>query len=615
MFRLLFGLMSVAVALSSPAANADGNRLAYLDEFCDPYYVGRDFPKLITPQWVGEERVEAVIVLSIDDMRGHEKWERYLRPIVDRLKRIDGRAPVSIMTCRIDPREPHLQKWLDEGLSLEVHTIDHPCPCLQGGGFERAAGTYHDCVDLMASIPDSHPVAFRMPCCDSRNTPSPRFWKEIFNRTSPQGHFLRIDSSVFNIITPADESLPRELVLGEDGKSRFRRYLPFPSFVNTIEDYPYPYVIARRCWQFPCVVPSDWSAQHVQRPNNPDTVADLQRALDAVVLKRGVFTLVFHPHGWIRSGQIVELVDYAQEKYGRRVKFLNFRECAERISRNLLAGQTLRAEGGGDNGVRLLDVDNDGFQDVLIGNDDRKTTRLWVAKDERWRETDLPVSFVREDNGGHCVSGVRFGVLQKDGRASMIVSNAETSAGWRFDGRKWTADARLVEGLRSDGKQLLTSRGGIDTGMRLRDLDGDGRCELVAAGPQARGVFRWDEKKRSWQPLPFKLPENVAIVDEDGRDAGMRFVDLDGDGRDDIVFSNELRWSAHLFASLENGWADSASGRRANDPAVPPIVRGTTNNGAWFHSGHLWVQNEDTDRLPDGVARISFEQLIQRIEE
>src|SRR6516225_1106781 len=81
------------------AAPPDGNRLTYLDG-SDPYYVGRDFPRLVTPQWVGEEGVEAVVVLAIDDMRGHEKWEAFLRPILQRLKRIDGRAPVSIMTCQ-----------------------------------------------------------------------------------------------------------------------------------------------------------------------------------------------------------------------------------------------------------------------------------------------------------------------------------------------------------------------------------------------------------------------------------------------------------------------------------------------------------------------------------
>jgi hypothetical protein len=159
---------------ASGALAADGNRFAYLDESSNPYYVGRDFPKLTTPQWVGEEGVEAVVVLAIDDMRGHARWEAYLRPILERLKKIDGRAPVSIMTCTLDPKHAHLQRWLKEGLSLEVHTIDHPCPLLQGGDFSKAKSTYDRCVDLLSSVPGNHPVAFRMPCCDSRNTVSPR---------------------------------------------------------------------------------------------------------------------------------------------------------------------------------------------------------------------------------------------------------------------------------------------------------------------------------------------------------------------------------------------------------------------------------------------------------
>ena len=40
-------------------------------------------------------------------------------------------------------------------------------------------------------------------------------------------------------------------MLDEDGREKFRKYLPFPSFVNTIEDYPYPYVIGGLCWEFP----------------------------------------------------------------------------------------------------------------------------------------------------------------------------------------------------------------------------------------------------------------------------------------------------------------------------------------------------------------------------
>src|SRR5437588_935789 len=99
-------LMALMVA-AAPLFAADGNRLTYLDE-SDPYYVSRTFPKLTTPQWVGEDGVEAVVVLAIDDMRDPEKYEAFLRPILRRLRQIDGRSPVSIMTCQVDPRSPRL---------------------------------------------------------------------------------------------------------------------------------------------------------------------------------------------------------------------------------------------------------------------------------------------------------------------------------------------------------------------------------------------------------------------------------------------------------------------------------------------------------------------------
>ena len=59
---------TLPLAAQPTAKTMGGNRLAYLDEL-DPYYPHRDFPKLITPQWVGEKDVEAVVVLAIDDMR------------------------------------------------------------------------------------------------------------------------------------------------------------------------------------------------------------------------------------------------------------------------------------------------------------------------------------------------------------------------------------------------------------------------------------------------------------------------------------------------------------------------------------------------------------------
>ena len=237
-----FRLLGLLLALAIPALaqthipKSPGNRLVHLDD-SSPFYPHRDFPKLITPQWVGEDGVEAIVTLGIDDMRASAGYEKFLRPILERLKKIDGRAPVSILTCRIAPDDPQVQKWLKEGVTIEVHTLTHPCPLLHQGKFEQAANVVHGGVDLLSQIKGNIPVAYRMPCCDSMNSLSPRFFAEIFNKTSADGRYLKIDTSVFNITTAKDKSLSREWVVDKDGKERFGKYLEkMKSYVGTIED-------------------------------------------------------------------------------------------------------------------------------------------------------------------------------------------------------------------------------------------------------------------------------------------------------------------------------------------------------------------------------------------
>ncbi len=126
---LIVLLVPCVLQACTHVSKSPANRLAYLDEV-NPFHPHRDFPKLVTPQWVGEKGVEAVVTLGIDDMRGPEKYESFLRPILERLKEIDGRAPVSILTNSFKPDHPQAQTWLKEGLTIEVHTLTHPCPLL-----------------------------------------------------------------------------------------------------------------------------------------------------------------------------------------------------------------------------------------------------------------------------------------------------------------------------------------------------------------------------------------------------------------------------------------------------------------------------------------------------
>jgi hypothetical protein len=628
---LLFGIAAFSGFVQA-GAGGGGNRLAYLDSPCDPVYPSWEFARLETPQWIGQPGVEAAIVLSIDDLREPEKHEKFLRPVLDRLKALTGRAPVSIMTNVLRAPHPLVGQWLQEGLSIEVHTVTHFCPLLQREDFAAGKKSYEDCIDQLAEMTGVVPTAVRVPCCDSMSSPSPRFFAEIFNSTTPAGRFLKVDSSIMLLFTSADASLPCELVIDEMGRPRFAKYIPEERKLGTvIENYPYPYVIGGLCWEIPAVLPSDWSAQRLNGKASPESVRDWKKAIDAVVVKRGVWALCFHPYDWMTSQQLIELIEYAYQTYPGRVSFLTFPELLQRLEENLLGGQSLRNSQGGDNGVRLLDVNGDGWMDVIVANAAVQKTRVWQPESRSWQETDFPVRLVDYSPAGEIAPQVHFGILAGCKGAVMLVRRGPELRFWHWSGAGWVELAEASQGL-EDLLAILPGLPQQDVGIRLRDLDGDGSCELLVAGVATSRVYRWEARqlsesppgstteqlvRGSWVRLDYALP--VPVVDEKGRDAGLRLVDLDGDSDLDVVASGPERWLIGRFDSLDKGWTVLRAGGAEDPQRLPPFVNADgTNNGVWFQGGRLWIQNEFTpywiewegQRIPIAAQAIEFAQLL-----
>jgi hypothetical protein len=613
---LLFASAALAVESATPP-RADGNRLAYLDD-PTPYWPTPQSPKLTTPQWVGEAGVEAVVVLAIDDMREPAKYEAFLRPILDRLKRIDGRAPVSIMTCTTPVEDAHFAGWLKEGLSIESHTLTHPCPLLGKANFAEAARTFHESVDLLAKIQGNRPVAFRMPCCDSMNSASPRFYTEIFQQPSAEGRYLAIDSSVFT--RPPDP--------------RFRKYFPdemrppmkrsLGDYAGYIEDYPYPYTIGNVCWELPCIVPSDWESFNIQGPKTQVMLDDWKAALDNVVKKQGVFTAVFHPHGWSGPEQWVELIDYAQQTYGKKVLFLNFREALERLEKNALGGHALRNADGTPGGVRMMDLNGDGLMDVVIGGA-KPTTRIWREDSERALTGKAPPRGWVDYETPFQPEQATFGMLPvrtspAGGEESIGTLAKDKAWGW-MESTTGGSPRQFIAG-QSDGAWVYV--GSLETGLAaipesgriLRDFDRDGFCELLAGNK----TFAFDVKEKAWKLADYQLPPGCAVLDKEGRDNGLRFADLNGDGFDDIIQSNGEGYAIYLWAGVVKnglGWTRGWPHLVAKGPAstdygkarVLPFVIDGRNNGAWFHGKSIVWQNESIPPLEVSMTR-TFQELI-----
>lgn len=114
------------------------------------------------------------------------------------------------------------------------------------------------------------------------------------------------------------------------------------------------------------------------------------------------------------------------------------------------------------------------------------------------------------------------------------------------DVRAWYYKTNLGDGHFSRAAEVTPkpSLAGASTGaLQFRDLDADGRKQVVSSAPGLRGYFELDDDD-AWQP--FRSFEQVANVDTS--DPNVRLLDLDGDGKADLLISEEsvFRWYPSL---------------------------------------------------------------------
>jgi hypothetical protein len=109
---------------------------------------------------------------------------------------------------------------------------------------------------------------------------------------------------------------------------------------------------------------------------------------------------------------------------------------------------------------------------------------------------------------------------------------SEQGTGWFY--KRNLGDGHFTPALQVAEKPSLQ---GLGEALQWQDLDADGRRHLVSRDPSLSGFFELDDDQK-WQPFRA-FPNNANI---DWKSPYTRLLDLDGDGRPDVLLTEERVW-------------------------------------------------------------------------
>jgi len=271
--------------------------------------------------------------------RRHERTpqrEKFLGPpqLLNRLKQIDGAAPVSINDGLNQTRKiPNSNPGSKRTLARDPHRKSS-VSSLTNGNFQ-AAGRHLQSLHRIDEI--ASPATNRSPCaCRAAirlTAPARDSLPKFSIAPTPPNQFLTIDSSVMNILRQR-HILTALSCYGRVWRGKIPKIHPLPFLRHTIEDirihtssvssagnslrlFRALEAQAGHPWMSTTRLPSPTGKQRSTPPSAskahdddlPPARLDSKRAL-------------------------VELIDYAVQKYGTKVKFLTFREAQERLNQN-----------------------------------------------------------------------------------------------------------------------------------------------------------------------------------------------------------------------------------------------------------------------------------------
>jgi enediyne biosynthesis protein E4 len=241
-------------------------------------------------------------------------------------------------------------------------------------------------------------------------------------------------------------------------------------------------------------------------------------------------------------------------------------------------------------GVAFADYDGDGALDIFVANDTVPNFLFHNERNGTFREVAFTAGVAMNDDGRALSSmGVDFRDIDNDGRPDLFVTalTNETFPLFRNLGKGLFADVTYQSKIGAATMPLSGWSAGA------YDFDNDGRKDLFAACGDVQDNTEQYSSRHSAQPnlLLFDRGEGKYAPLEIGPPAqnrGAAFVDLDNDGRIDIVVTALGRPPQILrnTAGQTNHWLSlRLTGTKSNRDALGARVHIVTASGdQWNHA-------------------------------
>jgi hypothetical protein len=184
--------------------------------------------------------------------------------------------------------------------------------------------------------------------------------------------------------------------------------------------------------------------------------------------------------------------------------------------------------------IEVADVDNDGVPEILIGDGQWGAIRVHdlVTQAKKWQA----------NNPEHGITNIAVDDVDNDGVVDLL-----WGAGWTSSGSDYLYVANTT-GTHNIKWQSVDLQGPF-LGPLIGDLDGDGKPELVICSKTSESAYYGPRLVVfDAQTLALRAVSSPSFITQIGAASDLKVRDLEGDGRAEIIVANSMSYSGGINA-------------------------------------------------------------------